>query len=159
MAGTVAVTAEEFASSRYLSRYPKLYKDVLKPLKDKDDAYVLEVLETARCRDFPLKWQESFREWENELETFLSGRRGAHVFKEFLRIPYVRATAKERFDTLSDDGFFLQKRTIKLSNANRAWTSLGHALADLKLTQQLQILLEEVPESGEIRVSELGFVE
>jgi hypothetical protein len=148
------VTAKEFASSLpNVYEGCQLYNDVLEPLKDKEDAYVLEVLEAARVRG--RTWREpAGLEWEDELETFLSKRRGVDVFKEWLKVPYVRATARELFDTSSDDGFFFDKRTIKLSTANKAWVSLGHALADLKLAELLQILLKEVPECGEFMVSD-----
>jgi hypothetical protein len=137
-----------------LPDYPRLYNDVLKPLKDKDDAYVKKVLEIKRQWWHEKRWREPGLEWEDELETFLTEKRGVDVFKEWLKVPYVHVAAKELFCTSSNDEFFFEKRAIKLPSENRTWVSLGHALADLKLTPQLQILLEEIPECGELMVSD-----
>jgi hypothetical protein len=153
MAGRVNITAEQFVAR--LPARAELYTDVLERLEGMDNAYVQEVLERARAR--PVTWLQPCLYWEEELETFLSGKRGAGVFREWLKIPYVRDTAKQLCDTSSDDGFSFDEpsqRTIKLCHPARAWVSLGHALADLALTDQLQILLEEVPESGELKVRE-----
>ena len=138
------------ASFVKVHRELKFYKDVLEPLSGKDDDFVCEVLALIEARDSGVVWDDDLLNWEEELEVFLSGKRGGEVFRKWLKIPYVRVTAP----TVSErsDGFFSFVRSIELYNPDREWDTLGRALLDLKLYDLLQVLFETIPDCKDLKV-------
>ena len=128
-----------------LPNNPCIYEDFFRRMKNQEDAYFCEVMKRAYKQG--IVWAHSSLQWDEELEIFLFGERGASVFKEWLNIPYVRKLALTQLDGTA--------QTIMLRNPERVWDSLGHALASLKLSDHLQVLLEAIPECSTLRVSEV----
>ena len=143
MAEGAMETPEEFI--KHLSNEPNLYWHILKRLRNKDDEYVCEVLKRARQQG--IVWKDESLWWHKELEIFLSGKKGPLVFKEWLSIPSVHQIARTQVDGAT--------RTIMLQNPKGLWDSLGHALAALKLSDHLQVLLKAIPGCSYLMVSDL----
>ncbi len=130
--------ARDFARN-YLDDGSSLYSDVFKTLTDKNDAFVCQVLSTAR--DQGVKWKDNVRDFDDVLDVFLYSERGVQVFEECLRVPqflkYVRARRKD----------------LSIFGADpRKLDTVPHALAHRGRADLIQVLRSMNPEDGSLKV-------
>ena len=123
---------------RLPSSNPDMYDDLFSQLEDKDDEFVSKVL--AKAVLLKPDWRKYTLLRSEVLDLFLRGKRGASVFAEWLRIPYVRSILAEM-------------RPIEVSGPHQKWKSIAHALADFKQCDSLNSLLETFEEYKNLKVA------
>ncbi len=106
------------------------------------DLFVSRVLIKARELNVEWRavdWSVPSSRWQRELETFFEGYRDVSVFREWLRVTYVKDFVAERAIVTFYDG--------------GEWRSLAHALADFKKLFHLNCLCRSYPEYTSLTVS------
>jgi hypothetical protein len=121
---------------------PELYKHLLGEQAQRDDHFICAVMAKSRELNITweaVEWRTNSRTWEEQLCLFFDGKRRVEVFREWLKIPYVRA-------------FVVERGAVELSDPDRRWESLAHALADFKQRDLLTALCAEFPEYLSMKV-------
>ncbi len=135
MAGTDLDSCKAFA--RGLPNPVVSYRDVLLPLKDKDEDYVCAVLKEALS--LGVEWSEE--PWQHGEEVELFPTMGAQVLRHCLDIPHI-------IDHV------LRKRPASLMDSlgGLRWDTAPHALAHLGRADLLQVLVDVFPDDQQIKV-------
>ena len=113
---------------------PSIYEDILKPLEERKDDFVCQVLRRARASDPRVVCKMNKRDKNNVVRTFLTRKRKVAVFEEWLLFPATRNYLENK-----------ESVTVSIRHTDIDSPSVAHAFAQWDRSDILRVLVQEYP--------------